>query len=338
MKEHHAVRSSRREFMGRAGLAAAAGLLSMPRAESAAEPPPETTTLRTAHGITMCEAPQSLAEELLRAEGFTDVRYVVTQNVDQELAAGTVDMVLRYSAPLSVLLDTGVPVAILAGVHIGCIDLFVSNDVRSIRELKGKRVAKDKAVGSATDLFLASILAHVGLHPGRDVRWVDTPFTEWPASLTDGRLDGFLFWPPYTQELREKKIGRVIVSTATDRPWSQYFCCMVAARKEYVEKYPVATKRALRAFLKATDVCAQEPGRVARWLVDRGYTKRVEIAERMLRELPYNKWREYDPEDTFRFYALRLHESGLIKSSPKKLIAQGTDWRFLDELKKELKG
>ena len=76
----------------------------------------------------------------------------------------------------------------------------------------------------------------------------------------------------------------------------------------------------------------------ARWLVDRGYTKRVEIAERMLRELPYNKWREYDPEDTFRFYALRLHESGLIKSSPKKLIAQGTDWRFLNELKKELKG
>jgi NitT/TauT family transport system substrate-binding protein len=338
MKEHHAVRSSRREFMGRAGLAAAAGLLSMPRAESAAEPPPETTTLRTAHGNTMCEAPQSLAEELLRAEGFTDVRYVVTPNVDQELAAGKVDMVLRYSAPLSVMLDNGVPVVILAGVHIGCIDLFVSKEVRSVRELKGRRVAMDKAIGSATDLFLATILAHVGLHPRRDVQWVDTPLTEWPAGLTAGKLDGFLSWPPYAQELREKQIGRVILSTATDRPWSQYFCCMVATRKEYVEKYPVATKRALRAFLKATDVCAQEPGRVARWLVDRGYTKRIEIAERMLRELPYNKWREYDPEDTFRFYALRLHESGLIKSSPKKLIAQGTDWRFLNELKKELKG
>ena len=338
MKEHHAMRSSRREFMGGVGLAAAAGLLTMPRPVSAAEPPPETTTLRTAHGNTMCEAPQSFAEELLRADGFTDVRYVVTQNVDQELAAGKVDMVLRYSAPLSVLLDNGVPVVILAGVHIGCIDLFVRKEVRSVRELKGRRVAKDKALGSATDLFLASILAHVGLHPHRDVQWVDTPLTEWPAGLTAGKLDGFLSWPPYAQELREQQIGRVILSTATDRPWSQYFCCMVTARKEYVEKHPVATKRALRAILKATDVCAQEPGRVARWLVNRGYTKRVEIAERMLRELPYNKWREYDPEDTFRFYALRLHESGLIKSSPKKLIAQGTDWRFLNELKKELKG
>jgi len=337
MNRRHAVRS-RREFMGRVGLAAAAGLLGMPLPESAAESAPETTTLRTAHGVTMCEAPQSLAEQLLRAEGFTDIRYVVTSNVDQELAAGKVDVVLRYAAPLATLIDNGLPIVILAGVHVGCIDLFVSNDVRSVRELRGRRVGMDRAVGSATDLFLSSMLAHVGLDPRRDVRWVDMPFTEWPAGLTDGKLDGFLYWPPYTQELRDKKIGRIMISTAADRPWSQYFCCMVAARKEYVDKHPVATKRALRAILKATDMCAQEPGRVARWLVDRGYTKRAEIAERMLRELPYNKWREYDPEDTIRFYALRLHESRLIKTEPKKLIAQGTDWRFLNELKNELKG
>jgi NitT/TauT family transport system substrate-binding protein len=39
-----------------------------------------------------------------------------------------------------------------------------------------------------------------------------------------------------------------------------------------------------------------------------------------------------------RFYALRLHEAGMIKAIPQKLIAQGTDWRFLNELRKELKG
>jgi NitT/TauT family transport system substrate-binding protein len=54
-------------------------------------------------------------------------------------------------------------------------------------------------------------------------------------------------------------------------------------------------------------------------------------------EVPYAKWREYDPEDTIRFYALRLHEAGVIKSSPKRIIADGTDWRFLDEVKRELK-
>ena len=96
-------------------------------------------------------------------------------------------------------------------------------------------------------------------------------------------------------------------------------------------------KRALRALLKATDVCALEPERVARRLVDRGFTNRYDYALQTLKELPYNRWREYDPEDAVRFYALRLHESGLIRSSPQKIIAQGTDWRFLNELKKELK-
>jgi hypothetical protein len=56
-----------------------------------------------------------------------------------------------------------------------------------------------------------------------------------------------------------------------------------------------------------------------------------------LQEVPYNKWREYDPEDTLRFYALRLREAGMIKSTPNKLIADATDWRFLNELKRELK-
>ena len=38
-----------------------------------------------------------------------------------------------------------------------------------------------------------------------------------------------------------------------------------------------------------------------------------------------------------RFYALRLHEVGMIKSTPNTIIAEGTDWRFVNELKRELK-
>ena len=38
-----------------------------------------------------------------------------------------------------------------------------------------------------------------------------------------------------------------------------------------------------------------------------------------------------------RFYAPRLHDAGLIQSAPHKIIADGTDWRFPNELKRELK-
>jgi hypothetical protein len=87
----------------------------------------------------------------------------------------------------------------------------------------------------------------------------------------------------------------------------------------------------------AADLCAQDPEQAARMLVARQSTPRFDYALQAMQEIPYNRWREYDPEDTVRFYALRLQEAGMIKSSPQKLIAQGTDWRFFNELKKELK-
>jgi NitT/TauT family transport system substrate-binding protein len=55
------------------------------------------------------------------------------------------------------------------------------------------------------------------------------------------------------------------------------------------------------------------------------------------RACPLGAWREANPKDTVRFHALRLHEVGMIKTPPQKLIAQGTDRRFLNELKSEMK-
>ena len=112
---------------------------------------------------------------------------------------------------------------------------------------------------------------------------------------------------------------------------------MLVGNGDYVRKYPIATKRVLRTILKGADLCASEPARVVQQLVDRGFTERYDYSLDALSSIPYGAWREYAPEDTVRYYALRLHEAGFIKSSPQKIIADGTDWRFLNELKRELK-
>jgi NitT/TauT family transport system substrate-binding protein len=180
--------------------------------------------------------------------------------------------------------------------------------------------------------------AYVGLDPDTDINWVPSPTVK-PADLFErGKIDAFLGFPPEPQELRARKIGRVIVNMTTDQPWSQYFCCFVYSNREFVQNHPVATKRFLRAILKAADVCASAPELAAQRLVDAGFTGRYDYALQTLTELPYASWREYDPEDSMRFYALRLHEVGMINSSPNAILAEGTDWRFLNELKRELKG
>ena len=332
---------SRRRFLGGAVTLSGVGFLALGPRSAAGEPPPETTRLRLTKVKAICVAPEYAAEELLRAEGFTDVEYVQKAgNVGKEkaLAAGDIDLTLHFAAPLVVRLDAGDPIVILAGVHSGCFELFGTERVRAIRDLKGKTVAV-LGLGEAEHVFVSSMLAHVGLDPRKDVRWAASPPVDSIRRLAEASVDAYLAFPPFARELRARKIGHVVTNSTVDRPWSQYFCCMVVGRSEFVRKHPVATKRAIRAVLKAAEFCAQEPERVARSLVDKGYTAQAqyEYARQTLREVPYGRWREFDPEDTIRFYALRLHEAGMIKSSPQKIISQGTDWRFFNELKKELK-
>ena len=185
--------------------------------------------------------------------------------------------------------------------------------------------------------LISMMAAYVGLDPKKDLTVVDDP-TARPLDLfAEGKLDAYLAFPPEVQQLHERKVGHVILRTAVDRPWSQYFCCTLAARRNYVARNPVATKRVIRAMLKAAELCATEPERAARRLVDGGFVDNYQYALQTLNDNPYAHWRDYDAEDTVRFYALRLHELGMIKNNPQKIIADGTDWRFLNEVKRELK-
>jgi NitT/TauT family transport system substrate-binding protein len=327
---------TRRRFLSGAALAGAAGLLRVPRALTA-EGALETTTVRLAKGPGICIAPQYVAGELLRAEGFTDIRYVEgPPGATEPLARGKVDFDTNYASNFVRAIDAGEPITLLAGVMVGCFELFASEGIRSITDLKGKSVGV-QALGSNNHALLTLMAAQVGLDPVKDIHWVTDPSVKPIERFIEGKIDAFLGFPPEPQDLRARHIGHVIVSTAVDRPWSQYFCCLLGGNADYVRAHPVATKRVLRAVLKAADLCANDPAGAAKRLVDEGFTPRYDYALQTLNDNPYDKWREYDAEDTLRFYALRLHELGFVKSSPQKIIADGTDWRFLDELKRELK-
>ena len=327
---------SRRRFLGSTALAGIASMLPALGAP-AAEPSLETTTIKLPRAPAICTMPQMIPQQLLQAEGFTDIRFIdETGNVTEQLARGDVDLMVNYASNFILGLDKGEASTLLAGVHVGCFVLFGHKDVHGIAGLKGKTVGVP-GFGTGPDLLLSLMAAEVGLDPKKDLRWIADPAEKPKDLFIEGKIDAFLGFPPEPQELRAKQIGRVIFATAVDRPWSQYFCCMLAGNREFVRRHPVATKRAIRAILKAADLCASEPARAARLLVDGGFTPRYDYALQTLKDVPYDRWREYDPEDTIRFYTLRMRDSGFIKSTPQKIIAESTDWRFLDELKRELK-
>ena len=330
---------SRRDFARTLAAAGTASLIGLRPIASDAEPPPETKRIRLPNRPSLCEAPAYVAEELLRGEGFTDITYPKKEQGKAEdgLAAGDIDIGVLFGPPMILRMDTGDPIVFLGGVHVGCAELYVNERIRTTRDLKGKTVAI-AAPRDPGHSLTAIIAAHVGLKPEKDITWATHRYADFPQLLASGKIDSFLAGPPMVQEVRARKIGRALVNMLTDRPWSQYYCCMLVANKEFVRRYPVATKRAMRAILKASELCALQPEKVAGFLVDKGYVERNDYAVQAMKEIVYGKWREYDPEDAVRFYALRLYEGGMIKSNPQRILAQGTDWRFLNELKRELRG
>jgi NitT/TauT family transport system substrate-binding protein len=317
-----------------ASLAGAAALAGS-RRSLAAEPPPETTSVRLIGDPSTCIAPLDLLDDLLREEGFADVRYVpLPGTLTQSIARGEVDFGLVFSALMITNIEAGVPIVMLAGVHAGCLELFARESIRSVGDLKGKSVGVGQR-GGVGHIHVSMILANVGLDPAKDVYWVFRKDPDRVELLAAGEIDAILAAPPWAQELRARNVGHVIFSTTLDHPWSQYFCCSLVGRADFVRRCPIATKRVVRAILRATDICAAKPDWVAQRLVDRGFAPRYDYVRQSLLDIPYRSWREYDVEDSVRFYALRLRELGFIKSSPDKIIATGTDWRFLKEVRKE---
>jgi NitT/TauT family transport system substrate-binding protein len=339
---------SRRQFLkaaGGLGLAAAGlGLLEAcgagPIAPTAATTQLETTTIRIPLGnaVSICTAPLFMAERLLKAEGFTNIQYIQATTptvVVNALASGAGDMAMQFSGPSMLDIDAGKALKLLAGIHVGCFVLFGTDRINTISDLNGKTVGISQ-IGGADQVFLSSILAYVGLDPMTDVNWTVLPIASEPQVFIDGKIDAFLAFPPLAQRLRAEKVGHVVVDSMVDAPWAQYFCCFATFNQDFAQKNPVATKHALRALLKATDQTALHPEQAAQLLIDKGFATNYQYALAAMQEIPYNRWRVYNPEDTVRFYALLLNDAKVVKRTPDELIKQGTDWTYLNQLKAEL--
>src|SRR5215831_14370182 len=164
------ITQTRRRFLTTMSLASAAGLVRAPGA-GAAEGPPETTSVRLVRDPGICLAPQYAAEELLRAEGLTDIRYLEAPSdadTAQMIARGDGDFTLNFASQFVAAIDRGAPVTVLAGAHVGCFELFASNPIRGT--LRGKSVGA-QSLGSSAQVFLGALAAGIGLDPGRDIRW-----------------------------------------------------------------------------------------------------------------------------------------------------------------------
>ena len=199
---------SRRDFLAGLSLAGAAGTL-VSRSSLADQGLLETTTIRLYKSTALCLAPLSVAGELLRAEGFTDVRYIpLAQGFTgpQMAGRGEIDLGMVTAPSLPFNIDGGVPIVALSGVHSGCYELFAHEPIRTISDLKGKRVGIARLTTDG-HLYVAIMAANVGLDPHKDIEWVTSSTGNAMELFAEGKVDAYLAFPPEPQVLRARKVG-----------------------------------------------------------------------------------------------------------------------------------
>jgi NitT/TauT family transport system substrate-binding protein len=305
-----------------------------------AEAPPEVTAIRLPQTAAVCDSAQFLAEKYLGAEGFTDVKFISYQAPKTPwvlVSAGDADIGVDFIATAVLRADAGEPLVYLSGFHTGCGFLIGNDSVKSIADLKGKKVGV-----TGTDILVnndycgaVAYLGSVGLKPS------DVTFGARPAAvpqiaqaLADGSFDGFNLAPPLAQQAHAAKTGHVVVDLMNDKPWSDNYCCGVAVNRSFAQRNPVATKRALRALLKASDEAASQPEAATHYVVDKGYRPNYDDVFAAFKDMTHNKWREADHEGSARFYLKDLQGAGVVKNAADKVIADGVNLSFLNELKK----
>ena len=173
---------TRRRFLTNAELAGAAGLGGFWGKSLAAEAPLEITTIRFEKDPVTCIAPEAF-QELLRAEGFADIRYMDITKADVRradaansevvadmIARGEVDFGRNFAPSLVLGMNAGAPITVLSGLHLGCFEIFGKNEIRTLGDLKGRTVgvsnynsAGDKPLLTITcPMFLARTSCKTG--------------------------------------------------------------------------------------------------------------------------------------------------------------------------------
>lgn len=298
-------------------------------------PPPETTTIRL--GVLPCDHPVMASESFLQQEGFTRAEILP----GMQLESGRLDIDVGFHVfTIAMLLEAGQRPVVLAPLHPGCVEVWAQPGIRSLQDLRGRRVVvtgRTFANFGYSDIAIA--LKHAGVDPA-EVNWVVQPDANPVALFLAGQNDAVrvatvaaaaLRWNPANR-------GHVIHNQVMDRPWSQMACCFLVARQEWYRAHPIAAKRAVRAILRSADAQTASRADAVKRLTDRGLFggpanfNNVLYAASMV---PAN-WRDLDMERSLRFYAQLLADVGLLKVSVADIL-RTVDRRILEELRAELR-
>lgn len=216
--------------------------------------------------------------------------------------------------------ERGVPTSIAALSHRHGDILTVAKEIRSVRDLKGKRVAIPHRMSVHT-ILLSQVLKKEGLSL-KDVEWIELPPPDMPAALARGDIKAFIVAEPFGTKAIQAGIGKKLLDAKTI--WPDYLCCGLVINPAFQAKHPAAVKEYLASFTAAgtyIDKHRADAVRIARGYMNieeavfmQSFEHRVSFSDLRVRRAELAKLEQYARELQLLKKASRLDLNRLIRA------------------------
>lgn len=186
--------------------------------------------------------------------------------------------------------------------------------IKSLKDLKDKKVAVK--VGSAAHHLLYLYLESVGLDI-KDVKLVNLSPPEIKTALSTKDIDAAILWEPWISTVEYEKVGKAIF----DSHGLKNNVSVVITSGEFIKKYPEATKRILKVYLRAAKWIKQNPKKAAE-VISKNSGIKVPIIEKVLSRYEYDLRFDDEAVRSLTSTTKFLRENDLIRKdvNPKEFI------------------
>ncbi len=288
-------------------------------------------------GLT-CEAPIFIAlEKGFYAEEGLEVELVKTDWDGLREGLGTGQFDANHTLIMYVLkpIENGTDIKITGGIHTGCLRLQVAakSDIKSVKDLKGKRIGVPTHLGSPPFLFTSRVLSANGIDPrieSKQVQWFTFPPDAIGKALADGRIDALATSDPIGTILIGKGLVKTITDQAIDEPYKDEYCCAVVVSGKLAREHPAAAAKVTRAMLKAARWVEENPTTAAELAVEKKYiAASAEINAQAISKLTYLpgvSQCKKSVEDAAR----EMKQAGLLKDGTDPEVLARRAWQDLD--------
>jgi len=294
-------------------------------------------------GLT-CEAAMFAAYEngYYKEEGL-DVEFVKTDwdSLRDGLGLGRFDANYHLIMYLLKPIEKGLDVKITGGIHSGCLRLQagVKGDIKTVADVKGKRIGVPTALGSPPFLFTSRVLKAAGMDPSKDVEWVAMAPDVLGLALDNGQIDAVCNAEPIGSILLSQNKVRTLADSAVDAPYNSEYCCAVVVSGSLARKDPATAAKVTRSLLKGAAWVDANPTAAAKLSVEKKYVaSSVEVNSHAISELKYTPG-VARCRDSVLMASKEMKEIGLLGASTDPAeLARGA-WQDLDGVTDEwLKG